>query len=212
MNRRRVALMLAGLAMMAVGFGGAVTNVWADGDVAVTLSDFSIAVDPASVSAGEVTFNVMNTSAAEEHELVVVKTDVAHDAFEAKADNPNQVDEEAAGELIGEIEPEDLQPGGSSSATFNLSAGNYVLLCNVPGHYQLGMHVAFTVTEAEAAAAADEGTMETTEAPETALPTTGSGGLQGSDSGPAWGLLALAFGGFGLGLLGLTAIGSRRRA
>jgi uncharacterized cupredoxin-like copper-binding protein len=208
MNRVRGVLLLAGLAMMAVGFGGAVTNVWADGEVDVVLSDFNIAVDPSSVSAGEVTFNATNTSAAEEHELVIVKTDVAHDAFTAKADNPNQVDEEAAGELIGEIEPEDLQPGASDSATFNLSEGNYVLLCNVPGHYQLGMHVAFAVTEAEAAAPDVEAT---TEAPAMAPPATGSGGLVDSDSGSPWGLYALAIGGIGLVLFGSVAIRSRGR-
>jgi len=27
-----------------------------------------------------------------------------------------------------------------------LAAGHYVLVCNLPGHYKLGMHTAFTVT------------------------------------------------------------------
>ena len=27
-----------------------------------------------------------------------------------------------------------------------LAAGNYVLVCNLPGHYKAGMHTAFTVT------------------------------------------------------------------
>ena len=29
--------------------------------------------------------------------------------------------------------------------TATLAAGNYVVVCDVPGHYQLGMHAAFIV-------------------------------------------------------------------
>jgi len=29
--------------------------------------------------------------------------------------------------------------------TLDLAPGKYVLICNVAGHYQLGMHISFTV-------------------------------------------------------------------
>jgi len=35
--------------------------------------------------------------------------------------------------------------GKSEDKTLNLTAGKYVLVCNVPAHYGQGMHVAFTV-------------------------------------------------------------------
>lgn len=213
-NFGKATLLLAGMAMIAVGFGAATTSVWADAtEVEIVISDFKIAPDPSSVPGGEVQFNVTNTSAAEEHEFVVVKTDVAADAFPASADDPNTVDESGVGELIGEIE--DLAAGASENVTFDLSEGNYVLFCNLPGHYQLGMHVAFTVTEAPAATSEAEATaapVAATEAPAMAPPATGSGGLLASDSASPWGLYALAIGGISLVLFGSIAIRSRRRA
>jgi len=189
MNSLRGVLLVAGIgvvALSAAGFGGVINSVWAaETKVDVVLSDFSIAADPSSVPAGDVVFNAKNDSATEAHELVVVKSDVAHDAFPAKADTPTQADEDAAGEVIGEIEPDDLPAQASASATFNLSPGKYVLLCNVPGHYQLGMSLAFTVTEASSPAPA-----------EMSPPATGSGGLLDGDSDSAfgWALPALAIG------------------
>ncbi len=34
---------------------------------------------------------------------------------------------------------------GTQEVTVNLEAGRYLLICNVPGHYQLEMRTAFTV-------------------------------------------------------------------
>ena len=46
-------------------------------------------------------------------------------------------------DLIDEVE--DLAPGTSSSLDVNLDAGAYVLVCNLPAHYEQGMFAAFTV-------------------------------------------------------------------
>jgi uncharacterized cupredoxin-like copper-binding protein len=217
--------MLAGIAMVVVGLGGAAASVFAQGnEVEVTVSDFNIAVDPSSTTAGDVTFNVSNTSTGVTHEFVVVKTDVAEGLFPKSDDDPNKVDEEAVGEVIGEIE--DIEAGTSATTTLNLSPGKYVFICNLPGHYALGMHVAFTVTEAEAeaTATAEPETMATaepettaapeaqaTEAPVVAPAATGSGGLLDRHSGNA-GVFALIVVGIGLSLIGVTAIRSRGRA
>ena len=42
-------------------------------------------------------------------------------------------------------EAEKIDTGGLKSINLNLPAGKYVFICNVPGHYKLGMHAAFTV-------------------------------------------------------------------
>jgi uncharacterized cupredoxin-like copper-binding protein len=39
----------------------------------------------------------------------------------------------------------DLNGGRSANLSANLPAGKYVLICNVPAHYQSGMRVGFTV-------------------------------------------------------------------
>jgi uncharacterized cupredoxin-like copper-binding protein len=57
-------------------------------------------------------------------------------------ENENRVDEEASGDL-GEVS--ELEPGKSGSLTLDLKPGNYILFCNVPGHYMAGMWTALKV-------------------------------------------------------------------
>lgn len=139
----------ASLALMAAACGGgdaeappSPTGGTAGGsNVSVTLEDFSVTADPASVAAGSTTFDVTNNGPSE-HEFVVFKTDLAPDALPLEG---AVVDETGEGlELIGEIEG--IAAGSSESTTFDLQPGAYVLICNVEGHYQSGMHTAFEVT------------------------------------------------------------------
>ncbi len=58
-----------------------------------------------------------------------------------------QVDVAATGTLLGKIEERDLGPGRLASATFDLSPGSYVLICNLSGHYKQGMYAPFQVTQ-----------------------------------------------------------------
>lgn len=82
------------------------------------------------------------------HEFVVIKTDLAAGALPVDADGV--VDEAGGGiTVIGEIE--DVEVGTSRAVTLNLTAGKYVLLCNIwsedeqEAHYAEGMRTAFTV-------------------------------------------------------------------
>ncbi len=96
--------------------------------------------DPASVEAGPVTFIVANEG-AKEHELVVIRTDTPAADLQVGADD--KVDEEAYGEVIGEVE--DVAAGESKSATMDLEPGHYALICNITGHYRMGMFTDFEV-------------------------------------------------------------------
>jgi uncharacterized cupredoxin-like copper-binding protein len=108
--------------------------------VDVELKDMAIIPETTSISAGSVTFDAHN-SGPSAHEMVVLKTDLAADAL-PEADG--LVDEEGTGvEMIGEIE--EFASGLDESGTFDLTPGNYVLVCNIPGHYQSGMTIAVTV-------------------------------------------------------------------
>jgi uncharacterized cupredoxin-like copper-binding protein len=73
------------------------------------------------------------------------RTDLAADALPVNTAE-DKAEEEQAGRVLGEIEPEDLPPGKSAEMTLDLTAGHYVLLCNIKGHYRLGMHTDFTVS------------------------------------------------------------------
>jgi uncharacterized cupredoxin-like copper-binding protein len=112
-----------------------------DGGIDVTVSDFK--VEPAETSAGgELTFDITN-DAEQTHEFVIFKTDLAPDALPVGDDG--DVEEEGEGvEHIGEIEA--ITVGSTQSLTVSLDAGNYVFICNRPGHYEQGMHAAFTVS------------------------------------------------------------------
>jgi hypothetical protein len=117
--------------------------------VAVTLQEFSVLPAPASAPAGQVTFQAKNTGPKDPHELVVIKTDLQPGALPTTPEGG--VDEEGAGvEALGEIE--EFKVGETRSKAFELTAGSYVLICNVVGeegkteaHYKLGMRTAFTV-------------------------------------------------------------------
>jgi hypothetical protein len=121
----------------------------------VALKEWSVAPSQASASAGSITFQVTNTGPAHKHELVVAKTDIAPQSLPTKADG--SVNEEGAGvQALGEIE--EFAVGGPQTKAFTMSAGKYVLFCNVvedpptadmagiKAHYKLGMFAAFTVS------------------------------------------------------------------
>jgi hypothetical protein len=147
---RMVALVAAALlALGATSCGGDDGGDEGGGDsVAVTLQEFAIGATPSSIGAGEVTFEAENVGPEDEHELVVLRTDLAPDALPTNEDG--SVDEEGEGvELIGEIE--EFPVGETQSASFDLEAGSYVLICNIydaqeqEAHYQEGMRLGFTV-------------------------------------------------------------------
>ncbi len=107
--------------------------------VAVTMDEWSIKLSQGEVPAGKVTF-VLRNAGKVDHELVVLKTDIAPDKLALRANNPKKAEEPGN---VGEIE--DVAPGASKEATFDLTPGKYVILCNEEDHYKAGMRVSFVV-------------------------------------------------------------------
>lgn len=128
-------------ATTAAGGATATSGSGMSGSVEVTLADFTVKADPAMAAAGEVTFTAKNDGSME-HELVIIKTDTAEGDLPMDGTG-SEVDEAAAGEVIGKIA--EVEAGKSKDGTFTLTAGKYVLICNVAGHYKAGMHTAFEV-------------------------------------------------------------------
>ena len=113
------------------------------GGKTVTASEkqFSITLDNSSVVAGTVTINAKNVGTIA-HELVVFRTSLAEGSLPIK---DSAVDESGAGVTkVDEIAEYD--PGNTETKAFQLTAGTYVLICNIPTHYQSGMHATLTVT------------------------------------------------------------------
>jgi mono/diheme cytochrome c family protein len=109
------------------------------GTVVAELTDsLRINVTPASAPAGAVTFRAQNAGAII-HELVVIKTDLAPEALPVAGGRAD----ESRLEKVGDTD--DIRGRASEDLRVNLQAGKYVLICNVPAHYQGGMRTAFTV-------------------------------------------------------------------
>ena len=113
----------------------------AQGKVDVTLGIFTIDM-PATIKSGQITFHVTNSDSSDTHEFIIFKTDLA--AGELPLDSSNNVDETAQG-LTKIDEIPDMAPGDVKDLTVTLDPGNYVAICNLPGHYQAGMYAGFTV-------------------------------------------------------------------
>ena len=106
--------------------------------VDVGLVEFAVNPAQDTVDAGTLTFNVSNDG-TEVHTFRVIKTDLAPDALPTAA---SRVDEGQV-DVVASI-PE-FNAGETEDVNVDLDAGSYVLICNVPGHYDLGMRAAFTV-------------------------------------------------------------------
>ncbi len=107
-------------------------------DVAVVDFDVNPSVD--TVEAGAVTFRVANDGAVV-HNFRVIKTDLAPDALPIDSAT-SKVDE---GQVDVRASRDDISPGSSVELTVDLEPGSYVLICNIPTHYQRGTLAGFTV-------------------------------------------------------------------
>ena len=118
------------------------TDAAAADTVDASLGEWYVELDPTEVPAGVVELSAENQSEADQvHELVVVQAD-GIDSLEVDGDT---VSEDALGDaFVGEIS--EFAAGQTCAADFELDAGSYVLLCNLPGHFEQGMAAELTVS------------------------------------------------------------------
>ena len=110
--------------------------------VNVLLEDFRVREDAALVPAGTVSFRIRNQGPTS-HEFILVRTDRAPDKLPLQDDGLT-VNEEAPGiELLDEAEGLDIDD--RQTLVLDLAAGQYVMYCNLEGHYLGGMYAALTV-------------------------------------------------------------------
>jgi uncharacterized cupredoxin-like copper-binding protein len=127
--------MLAAVALGVVPLSG-----HADETIHVKLTDNTIQLDPGTAKAGRVTFEVNNAANGNtEHEFVVLRTDRDDGSLPV---HKGMVTESRFNK-IGEVE--DLARGSTKRLSLKLAPGRYVLICNRPGHYEMGMHTSFVV-------------------------------------------------------------------
>jgi len=118
--------------------GGASGGGSARASVVAEFKDFAIALDRTSVGAGRTAVGVRNTS-AQEHMLVVLRTDFAPDKLPIDDKTLKAKEDGKVGEIAS------IPGGRSASVTLDLAPGRYVLICNIPEHYTAGMYAALIV-------------------------------------------------------------------
>jgi uncharacterized cupredoxin-like copper-binding protein len=108
--------------------------------VNVQYKAYSIVLNRATMKTGDIIFNLANTDGQVLHQFVIVQTDLPADKLPLGADS--KVNETGL-KIVNRVDKIDV--GQASALTANLAPGHYVLMCNIVGHYQLGMHADFTV-------------------------------------------------------------------
>jgi uncharacterized cupredoxin-like copper-binding protein len=101
-------------------------------------TDNKITVNVQSTKPGSVKIGVRNLG-TQEHSFVVLKTDLPPDKIPVDAASAKAKEDGKVGEI------KSIPAQKSAALTLDLSPGKYVFICNIPAHYQLGMHTGFTV-------------------------------------------------------------------
>ncbi len=138
MKTLAIGVIVTGLLAAACG-GGAASGTGGTGTVTATLTDNTVKLDQTSVASGTVTFKVVNSGTVV-HSLILLKTDIAHDKLPADPKDAAKVEPTGLLKETGQI-----AVGKAKEFSAKLEAGKYVLVCNEPAHYAIGMHVGFTV-------------------------------------------------------------------
>lgn len=115
--------------------------------VAVTLSDFLIETE-ATLTAGEVTFDVVNDGSSEfNHEFAIIAA-ATYEELPKLANGAVDEDALAEGQFLGRTGR--LEPGQAESITFDLEPGAYLFICNINfgpnSHAAAGQTLAVTVS------------------------------------------------------------------
>jgi uncharacterized cupredoxin-like copper-binding protein len=142
--RKAILLVGAGLALVVGGCGGdddetttgsGTTDTVAAETQATTLgismTEFKFTPANPELARGKLEITATNKGKTS-HELILLKTDA----------DPSKLPKTGKGvsvkKSVGEIPA--VAPGDSGVRTFALKPGNYVMVCNLPGHYDAGMY------------------------------------------------------------------------
>ena len=135
-NRSAPALMA--LALLIAGCTTPAETAPAGSQVVAELADSKITVNVPNVKAGKIKIGVRNLGTME-HSFVVLKTDLAPDKLPVDGASAKAKEDGKVGDIPS------IPAGKSAAVTLDLVPGKYVFICNIAGHYQLGMHTGFTV-------------------------------------------------------------------
>jgi uncharacterized cupredoxin-like copper-binding protein len=106
--------------------------------------------DQQSVAAGTVSLRAQNIGSVV-HELIVLPLPAGQTAVRRAIGADDRVDETGslgeASRTCGEGEGAGINPGAVGWTTLQLAPGDYEFICNLPGHYAVGMYTTLHVHE-----------------------------------------------------------------
>ena len=97
--------------------------------------------DQSSLKAGTISFELTNWSRSLVHEMIVVAVDNPAAPLPYDYSSAKVIEDQV--KVLGEVS--DLKPNASGTLNVTLAPGSHLLVCNVPGHYAVGMATALTV-------------------------------------------------------------------
>jgi uncharacterized cupredoxin-like copper-binding protein len=106
------------------------------------VSDFKISTTTNEVPAGLVDITLSNVGPSP-HEFLIFKTDLAADKM--PLNDEGNLNEDSGPPRVFDS-GEGTPVGGQTTFHIALTAGQYLMACNLPAHYGKGMHTAFTVS------------------------------------------------------------------
>jgi uncharacterized cupredoxin-like copper-binding protein len=135
MRSARAIWKVGAIALILGGCASSATNT--ESDITAVLTNESITLSQQSISSGTLSMAVRNDGNSV-HEIEVFAG--------GKTDLPvaNSVADTTGLTLVDEVE--DILPGSTLGLDLDLEPGEYVIICNLPGHFQLGMVTKLTVT------------------------------------------------------------------
>jgi uncharacterized cupredoxin-like copper-binding protein len=110
--------------------------------IGAQVADFKISTTLDTVPAGLVDITLANVGPSP-HEFLIFKTDLAPDKMPLDADG--NLNEDTGPPRVFDS-GEGTPVGGQTTFHIALTAGSYLMACNLPAHYGKGMHIPFTVS------------------------------------------------------------------
>ncbi len=127
--RKLLAFSLAGMLILTRAACGSDERPTA---ISVVLGEWSVTPSIANVREGKLAFDVRNEGTMS-HQLLLIKNDLPPDLLPVANGSIvlSQVN------VVRSMEA--IEAGSAADLSFDATPGKYVLVCNVPGHYQQGM-------------------------------------------------------------------------
>lgn len=137
MTRRLAVLVLAAL-FVSAACSQSMEPLPADVNVIVDMKEYAITLNVATIKSGTVKFGIRNNGTMV-HDFDLFRTDLALDKL--------PIDQGTAKVKMDGLVKQMINIAANRSTTLSadLAPGRYVVICNVAGHYQLGMRAELRV-------------------------------------------------------------------